>query len=218
MATRCGAPQLVSARSCACEAHAPPAAQSHAARTCSSTPTRAAQALHVAALRRSTAAAEALIAAGAQPDAKSRRGWTPLEEALAARDHATAKACSCMLRARLASPAVRPGSSGCSGCTHRMLRGVRPRLPAAAAGAARHASPFPRQPQVLHTAVLAAARLEMKAKRRQLLEAMRRMPDYTMAITWRLGSPVPVLGMLLRRYAPADTYTLWKVRAARGLG
>lgn len=56
-------------------------------------------------------------------------------------------------------------------------------------------------------------RLEMKAKRRELLKAMRAMPDYSMNLSWRLGSAVPGLGMLLRRYAPADTYTLWKVRA-----
>lgn len=70
--------------------------------------------------------------------------------------------------------------------------------------------PAPR-PQVLHSALLAAARLELKAKRRELLAAMRSMPDYTMHLSWRVGSSVPGLGMLLRRYAPADTYTLWKV-------
>jgi hypothetical protein len=75
--------------------------------------------------------------------------------------------------------------------------------------------------QVLHTATLASARLDMKAKRRELLAAMRAMPDYTMKLSWRLGSAVPGLGMLLRRYAPADTYTLWKVgqlQALSGLG
>ena len=112
-------------------------------------------ALHVAALRRATAAAEALLAAGAPAGAKSRRGWTPLEEALAARDHATARA--------------------------------------------------------LHAASLAAARLEMKARRRELVAAMRAMPDYTLKLSWRLGSALPGLGALLRRYAPADTYTVWKV-------
>jgi hypothetical protein len=45
----------------------------------------------VAALRRATAAASALLVAGLAVDVKSRRGWTALEEALAARDHATAK-------------------------------------------------------------------------------------------------------------------------------
>jgi hypothetical protein len=71
---------------------------------------------------------------------------------------------------------------------------------------------------VLHTATLAAARLEMKAKRRELLGAMRAMPDYTMKLSWRLGSAVPGLGMLLRRYAPADTYTLWKVGGGLRVG
>jgi hypothetical protein len=65
--------------------------------------------------------------------------------------------------------------------------------------------------QVLHAATLAASRGEMKTKRRQLLAAMRGMPDYTMRLGWRLDSSVPGLGALLRRYAPADTYTLWKV-------
>lgn len=50
------------------------------------------QALHVAALCRSTLAAQALLDAGLPVDVKSRRGWTALEEALAAHDHATAKA------------------------------------------------------------------------------------------------------------------------------
>lgn len=112
-------------------------------------------ALHVAALRRATAAAQALLDAGLPVDLKSSRGWTALEESLAARDHTTAK--------------------------------------------------------VLHAATLAAVRQDMKAKRRELLRAMRAMPDYTMNLSWRLGSAVPGLGMLLRRYAPADTYTMWKV-------
>jgi hypothetical protein len=72
--------------------------------------------------------------------------------------------------------------------------------------------------QVLHAASLAAVRASMKAKRRELLAAMRVMPDYSMNLSWRLGSAVPGLGLLLRRYAPADTYTLWKVSGAcRGL-
>jgi len=96
------------------------------------------------------------LSAGVKVDVKSGRGWTALEEALAARDHATAR--------------------------------------------------------LLHTATLAAVRLEMKAKRRELLLAMRAMPDYSMNLSWKLGSGIPGLGMLLRRYAPADTYTLWKVR------
>ena len=72
--------------------------------------------------------------------------------------------------------------------------------------------------QVLHSATLAAVRVTMKAKRHELLAAMRAMPDYSMNLSWRLGSSVPGLGMLLRRYAPADTYTLWKVRGGARAG
>ena len=66
-------------------------------------------------------------------------------------------------------------------------------------------------PQVLHTQLLALVRSDMKAKRAALLATMRTMPDYTMRLSWRMGSSVPGLGLLLRRYAPADTYTIWKV-------
>ena len=40
------------------------------------------------------------------------------------------------------------------------------------------------------------------------LRALRSMPDFTMKIKWRFGSPL--LGLLVARYAPSDTYTVWK--------
>ena len=48
------------------------------------------QALHVAAMRSQLEVVKALLAAGMSPDVRSARGWTPLEEALAARHQETA--------------------------------------------------------------------------------------------------------------------------------
>ncbi|KAF8072507.1 ankrd13c [Scenedesmus sp. PABB004] len=111
--------------------------------------------LHVAALRGHAAAVGALLDAGHAPGARSSRGWSPLDEALAAR----------------ATPAAR----------------------------------------LLQRQLLAEGKAAMKAKRAALLESMRGMPDYSLQLKWQLGSAVPGLGLLLRRYAPHDTYTVWKV-------
>ena len=55
-------------------------------------------------------------------------------------------------------------------------------------------------------------RLEVKLARRarkpRLLAAMRAMPDFWMELRWELGSSL--FGLLLRRYAPSDSYTLHK--------
>jgi hypothetical protein len=113
--------------------------------------------LHVAALRGSAAATAALLAAGGSPRAKSRRGWRPLEEALASGDRATVL--------------------------------------------------------LLHRAAAAERRLERKARRAELLAALGSLPDVALRVKWELGSSVPGLGMLLRRYAPHDTYGVVKVGA-----
>ncbi|CAD7700140.1 unnamed protein product [Ostreobium quekettii] len=49
---------------------------------------------------------------------------------------------------------------------------------------------------------------ELKGAKQQLLKTLSGMPDYSMELTWQLGSPV--LGFLLRKWAPYDTYTIWK--------
>ncbi|WIA08298.1 hypothetical protein OEZ85_007741 [Tetradesmus obliquus] len=64
--------------------------------------------------------------------------------------------------------------------------------------------------RLLQRALLAEVKGEMKAKRAQLLDTMRSMPDYSLQLKWQIGSSLPGLGMLLRRYAPHDTYTIWK--------
>eukprot|EP00891_Asterochloris_glomerata_P003431 jgi/Astpho2/3431/Aster-07031 len=55
---------------------------------------------------------------------------------------------------------------------------------------------------------VADTKAELKAKKALLMESLGSMPDYTMKINWQLGSAV--FGLLLRRYAPHDTYTIWK--------
>eukprot|EP00775_Hariotina_reticulata_P002921 gene2921-3208_t len=111
-------------------------------------------ALHVAALRGSTTAVQVLLEAGLPAASRNSRGWTALDEALAAKALATAR--------------------------------------------------------LLQQKLLADAKAELKQKRAQLLESMKAMPDYSLQLQWQLGSSVPGLGLLLRRYAPHDTYTIWK--------
>eukprot|EP01025_Chloroclados_australasicus_P011006 TRINITY_DN1476_c0_g1_i4.p2 TRINITY_DN1476_c0_g1~~TRINITY_DN1476_c0_g1_i4.p2 ORF type:complete len:641 (-),score=64.94 TRINITY_DN1476_c0_g1_i4:470-2161(-) len=48
----------------------------------------------------------------------------------------------------------------------------------------------------------------MKEKKQQLLQTMQELPDYKMKLQWEFGSPV--IGLLIRRYCPNDTYTIWK--------
>lgn len=45
----------------------------------------------------------------------------------------------------------------------------------------------------LHAGTRNWLRADMKAKRAQLLETMRQMPDYSMQLKWELGSSVPGL-------------------------
>jgi len=50
---------------------------------------------------------------------------------------------------------------------------------------------------------------ERKARRSRLVAAMSKLPDFSMQLQWALGSPL--FGIILRRYAPCDTYSLTKV-------
>lgn len=51
---------------------------------------------------------------------------------------------------------------------------------------------------------------KLKAKKQVLLRTLNELPDFSMKMSWELGSNFPGLGMLIKRYAPHDTYTLWK--------
>lgn len=62
--------------------------------------------------------------------------------------------------------------------------------------------------RLLYQAATAAAKAEMKERRALLLASLHELPDYHMTIKWELGSNI--FGILLRRYAPHDTYTVWK--------
>ena len=63
--------------------------------------------------------------------------------------------------------------------------------------------------KLLYTQSVAAARAEFESQGvPRLAAALQGMPDCTMVVKWRVDSPV--LGPLVRRYAPSDTYTVWK--------
>ncbi len=61
-------------------------------------------------------------------------------------------------------------------------------------------------------------RVAVKAKKSALLALLRcGMPDFSLQLKWELASGMPGVSGLLRRYAPHDTYSLWKkVRRGRG--
>ncbi len=50
---------------------------------------------------------------------------------------------------------------------------------------------------------------ERKARKPRLLKVMNEMPDFSFEIKWSLGSPL--FGWLLKKYAPSDTYLMFKV-------
>lgn len=61
-------------------------------------------------------------------------------------------------------------------------------------------------------------RAAVKAKKSALLALLRcGMPDFTLQLKWELASGMPGVSGLLRRYAPHDTYSLWK-KVGRGGG
>ncbi|GAB4821203.1 hypothetical protein N2152v2_008249 [Parachlorella kessleri] len=63
--------------------------------------------------------------------------------------------------------------------------------------------------KLLYSWLLADTKRQIKEKKQQLLGVMTEMGDFAMQLRWELGSPL--FGLLLRRYAPDDTYTLHKV-------
>ncbi|KAK9816485.1 hypothetical protein WJX72_000874 [[Myrmecia] bisecta] len=62
--------------------------------------------------------------------------------------------------------------------------------------------------KALHTKETADLKKQIKAKKAYLLATMQSMPDYGFKLRWELGSPI--FWMLLRKYAPHDTYQVWK--------
>jgi hypothetical protein len=50
---------------------------------------------------------------------------------------------------------------------------------------------------------------ERKARKPRLLKVMNEMPNFSMEINWSLGSPL--FGWFLKKYAPSDTYLMFKV-------
>ncbi|GFR49346.1 hypothetical protein Agub_g11366, partial [Astrephomene gubernaculifera] len=58
---------------------------------------------------------------------------------------------------------------------------------------------------------VAQMRAAVKSKKQRLLGVLRsQLPDFSLQLRWELGSAMPGVGALVRRYAPHDTYTLWK--------
>eukprot|EP00798_Chlamydomonas_sp_ICE-L_P012745 gene12745-15994_t len=51
---------------------------------------------------------------------------------------------------------------------------------------------------------------KVKSKRKAMLETLRGLPDCSLQLNWELSSSLPGVGMLVRRYAPHDTYTIYK--------
>lgn len=63
--------------------------------------------------------------------------------------------------------------------------------------------------KLLYSRLLAAAKIAKRAKKEQLVGIMQQLPDFKMQLRWELGSPL--FGLLLRHYAPDDTYSVYKV-------
>lgn len=63
--------------------------------------------------------------------------------------------------------------------------------------------------KLLYSHLLAAAKVAKRQKKAQLVAIMESLPDFRMQLRWELGSPL--FGLLLRHYAPDDTYTVYKV-------
>ncbi|KAL4853054.1 Ankyrin repeat domain-containing protein 13C [Chlorella vulgaris] len=63
--------------------------------------------------------------------------------------------------------------------------------------------------KLLYTRLLADAKRAKREKKAQLVAVMRQLPDFSMELHWELGSPL--FGLLLRCYAPDDTYHMYKL-------
>eukprot|EP00887_Chlorella_sp_A99_P007474 scaffold2.g7474.t1 len=62
--------------------------------------------------------------------------------------------------------------------------------------------------KLLYTRLKTDAKAEKKRKKVHLVAIMEGLADFKMKLRWELGSPL--FGLLLRRYAPDDTYQIWK--------
>ncbi|DBA81584.1 TPA: hypothetical protein ACH3X1_007353 [Trebouxia sp. C0004] len=62
--------------------------------------------------------------------------------------------------------------------------------------------------KLLYVHAYAYKKQRMKEKKTQLLTTCNELPNYSVKVTWQLGSSV--FGLLLRKYAPSDTYQVWK--------
>ena len=108
--------------------------------------------LHAAVFNHSYDAAATLLAAGVSPEVKNSRNWTPLDEAIALKDHAMVKLLLQQLRLQV--------------------------------------------------------KQERKSRKTRLVKILQEIPDFSLQLQWQLGSPL--FGLLLKRYAPSDTYVLYK--------
>ncbi|KAL3142410.1 hypothetical protein ABBQ38_002745 [Trebouxia sp. C0009 RCD-2024] len=62
--------------------------------------------------------------------------------------------------------------------------------------------------KLLYTHAYAFKKRRMKEKKVQMLTTCNELPNYSVKVSWQLCSPV--FGLVLRRYAPSDTYQVWK--------
>eukprot|EP00200_Dunaliella_tertiolecta_P018201 CAMPEP_0202418324 /NCGR_PEP_ID=MMETSP1128-20130828/45966_1 /ASSEMBLY_ACC=CAM_ASM_000463 /TAXON_ID=3047 /ORGANISM="Dunaliella tertiolecta, Strain CCMP1320" /LENGTH=425 /DNA_ID=CAMNT_0049025947 /DNA_START=30 /DNA_END=1304 /DNA_ORIENTATION=+ len=53
-------------------------------------------------------------------------------------------------------------------------------------------------------------RLRGKEKRKELMNRLALMPDFSLQLKWTLDSSVPGVGLLLKKFAPNDVYKIWK--------
>lgn len=65
--------------------------------------------------------------------------------------------------------------------------------------------------ELLFVAQKEAFKALLKQKKVQLMETLHTMPDCTLQVKWELGSPL--FGLILRRVAPHDTYTIYKYKS-----
>ncbi|KAL4444592.1 hypothetical protein ABPG77_002409 [Micractinium sp. CCAP 211/92] len=63
--------------------------------------------------------------------------------------------------------------------------------------------------KLLYSHLLASAKVAKRQKKAQLVAIMEQLPDFRMQLRWELGSPL--FGLLLRHYAPDDTYMVYKM-------
>ncbi|CAG9460116.1 unnamed protein product [Pedinophyceae sp. YPF-701] len=62
--------------------------------------------------------------------------------------------------------------------------------------------------KMLYRAWVTSALTKLDEIRPKLVEALRNLPDFRLQLSWDLGSPI--FGLILRKVAPSDTYTIYK--------